>query len=202
MPGCFGGCWRWKGSSGEGLVWPGLYICWVRAAVLRRTSYFGCQPALRASMAPAAAVLHSSPAAAPLSALRRLAGSPYGDAGDPRTAWELAWEYDLVITTFDYMSHKWDSRNPIACSSLMQVGGFWRVQVCSPVGMPGGPLGGILSLLVAVGWRIIFAQKPIGQKGPRSGRLHGMAAGGVAAALRSTAVALSAFFLSFFLSLS
>ena len=50
------------------------------------------------------------------------AGSPYGDAGDPRTAWELAWDCDLVITTFDYMSHKWDARAPVTCSPLMQVG--------------------------------------------------------------------------------
>lgn len=48
--------------------------------------------------------------------------SEYGEAGDPRTVWELAWECDLVITTFEHLSCKWDARKPITCSPLMQVG--------------------------------------------------------------------------------
>lgn len=35
----------------------------------------------------------------------------------------LAWEYDVVITTFSVLSKEWDSLNPIKCSPLSQV--YW-----------------------------------------------------------------------------
>lgn len=64
---------------------------------------------------------HTRPGALRVSVYEHSKNRTLSDFKDPPAPYHLAWDYDVIITTFNKMSSDWDSTDPIGCSPLAQV---------------------------------------------------------------------------------